>query len=719
VGLIIVMGTLAVSTLMILSAYRAEAEQHKQAEANLYDSLVGQAQALRRARGVGYRGEVWKLLKQALDLRTAEKNRIDLRKEAVACMGDFVGLEPTTWKDFPADIMCLALQPKGVQLALGLKNGTVLVRDRTTGEDIAQLPGHRAPVVSLSFAANGNCIASGDRDGTIQVWQANVGVTWARQWKIQIDRPTMSNRDALGPTISVALSPDGQHLAACSSDQAMVSVWDLAAKAPIREFQGRGGEKLQCLAFSPDGGLLAAGYHRAGAHGILVWDVASRHLKTNPIPSLFAVAQVAFSHDAKLLGAACLEGGMALFDISTFQRNLFLRGDFTWRVAFSPDNNLVATSGICGTGVTVHDLFRNRPVAQLPYFDDVAQVAFSTDRKALVAAGGRSVRIFHLTGTEEKLSLSGHELAVSGLDFSPDGKLLASAGKDGKVKIWNPATGTLLHQLQGFREPPEPVSFSPDGQLLATGDKAGTIRIWDVETWEDLSVPAQNIGREIYAVAFSANGEYFAAGGGVGPGEPGGLVLWHRGGPDSVLERPVRLSSAPVRSLCFSSDSRLLAWLEQVPGPICVHLWDLVNARGRPFPEAQPVQRNARALAFRDGKHLVFTGPRGLPEAWNVESTQQTFSFAGGQFEKSGLSSRNMALSGDGVWLAQSGLAPRVWDLESNKLLLLLPEVRAIPWCFAWSPHKELLAVGLPSGEIAIWNLPKIKAQLDDIGLGW
>src|SRR5204863_466731 len=82
------------------------------------------------------------------------------------------------------------------------------------------------------------------------------------------------------------------------------------------------------------------------------------------------------------------------------------------------------------------------------------------------------------------------------------------------------------------------------------------------------------------------------------------------------------------------------------------------KARERPFPEAQP-DRHVRALAFRDGQHLVFTGPRGLPEVWNVESAQQTFSFAGGHLEGKGASSRNLALSADRTWLAQSGLAPR------------------------------------------------------------
>jgi len=77
------------------------------------------------------------------------------------------------------------------------------------------------------------------------------------------------------------------------------------------------------------------------------------------------------------------------------------------------------------------------------------------------------------------------------------------------------------------------------------------------------------------------------------------------------------------------------------------------------------------------------------------------------------------ALIADCPWFGEGAMAPRIWDLETKRLLLVLPQERALPSCFAWSPNKEFLAVGLPGGELGIWSLPKIKAQLDELGLGW
>jgi WD40 repeat protein/serine/threonine protein kinase len=714
-GLILAVGILAISTLMILSAYQTEAEQRQRAETHLYHSLVRQARAVRQARRVGYRGEVWKLLGQAMQLQTADKNLMELRNEAVACLGDFVGLEPTSWSEFSVDISSMALQPDGVQLVLGLKDGTILVRDRTSGGDIAQLPGHRAAVSSLSFGADGKCLASGDVDGKIQVWQAGAGGTWACQRMIQIDRPKRANYSQLGPRVAVALTPDGQYLATCSSDQA--SVWSLAAEDPPVEFQGRGEENLTCLAFSPDGSLLVAGYHHTGAHGILVWELATRRLKS-VIPSPFAAVQVAFSPDGQLLGAACLEK-MALFDTTAFQLRQFRISDCTFGLAFSPDSQLVATTGVHGGGITLWDVRRNHPVAHLQHPNHANLVAFSTDGKALVTADRRSVRIWNLAGAEEKLALSGHDGGASGVAFSPDGTLLASAGRDRMVKVWDTATGKLIQSLKGFREPPQTVAFSPKRPLLAAGDLAGVIHIWETKSWRPQPMPAPELGHEIYAVAFSPNDKYFAACGSSGAG-PGGVILWHLEVHGPVPGRAVRLSSRSAESLCFSPDSSLLAWLET---SATMQLWDLGSSRGRPGPPAR--RRGWYALAFPDRRHLVAvdkrlgsTDPIGLPEVWDVDTGQLAFSFAGGEFDgRRGV--EILALSADGHWLAQSTLAPQVWDLERKKLLLLLPEERTYPWSLAWSPNQEHLAVGMPSGEVVIWNLPKIKAQLDEIGLGW
>src|SRR5438128_3011367 len=108
-----------------------------------------------------------------MQLQTAEKNLMDLRQEAVACMGDFVGLEPITWEDFRATVHAIALPSKGGPLAIGLSDGTVWLRNLGTGAVVARLAQHRLPVTALAFTPDGVRLVSGDSGGTIHVWQQN------------------------------------------------------------------------------------------------------------------------------------------------------------------------------------------------------------------------------------------------------------------------------------------------------------------------------------------------------------------------------------------------------------------------------------------------------------------------------------------------------------------------------------------------------------------
>ncbi len=77
-------------------------------------------------------------------------------------------------------------------------------------------------------------------------------------------------------------------------------------------------------------------------------------------------------------------------------------------------------------------------------------------------------------------------------------------------------------------------------------------------------------------------------------------------------------------------------------------------------------------------------------------------------------------MSMDGSWLASChGSMVSIWDTQSRKCLLVLPEEQSTIWIMAWSPDQKQLAVGSADGGLVLWNLPKIKAQLDQIGLGW
>jgi eukaryotic-like serine/threonine-protein kinase len=713
---------------------QAAQDQESEARSNLYRSLVGEARALRQAGRDGYRVKAWGLLQQALHLETPQRNLLELRQEAVASLGDFVGLEPRTWSDLPADIRTIDLHPDSLHLAVGLEDGTVLVRNIRTGKQTPLPREHRAPVVSLAIGADGKRMASADLGGIIKVWQSDPVTLWACTKTIEIAPPKSLSTPGQSrfETVSVALGPGSKTLAFCSSDQSEVSVQNLADGIRAVPFSGREGDHLHGLAFSPDGSLFAAGYERKGAHSTMVWASSTPHTPIAELPIGDIVGRIAFSPDGRFLAVAGGQPGLTVYRTSDFTSYRFVGGDFPKGLAFSPDSQTVALTATDRGLIRLWKFSSNRfeAVLEAPGPGYANSVLFSGDGKSLVAASRKAVRIWDCGGCSEKLNLSGQEGGVPGVAFSPDGTLLVSAGKDNTFKIWNPATGQPIRPpLTGFDDP-ESVAFSPDGKWLATGDGGVGLRMWAVESWQELPAPEHQLDL-ISSSAFSPDGRYFAACG-------KGVTLWrmeYRPANEGKkarlsLESPARLSTSPVAYLCFDSASSLLAWADHAGARL--HVWDLVHSRPHPFPpDARPVIAY-RSLAFHPrSKHLGFIGPRLVPEFWDVAAGQRALSFDGeelgnGTTFPAGVVGRSeigdtgiIALSADGAWLAQQGSAVKIWDVDKKDLLLVLPEERSTPWCFAWSPDKRRLAVGSCDGSLVIWNIPKIRSQLAEIGLDW
>lgn len=289
--------------------------------------------------------------------------------------------------------------------------------------------------------------------------------------------------------------------------------------------------RIQAVAFSPDGRTLAAA---SSESGVYLWDVVTRQRQVlqTPLPQTSRdVVALAFAKDARIL--AVFRGKeLQLWDIprAALKKSQQLPNGIDAIVA-SPaglqwavlegDGSLVI--GEVATGKETHRIPKVIP----PQLELSGAFAFSP-AGTLVAVGGRSkgeesfdeVYVLTVPRGELRTVLRGPGYMANPLAFSPDGSLLATTGTHGLVRVWETRTGELRHTFDGDVGAIGVLAFSPDGKLLAVGggehrnifapaDQRGMVSLWDVATRKRLRTFKAN--RSIIAsMAFSPDSKHLA-----------------------------------------------------------------------------------------------------------------------------------------------------------------------------------------------------------------
>jgi WD40 repeat protein len=387
-------------------------------------------------------------------------------------------------------VNAVAVSPDEKTVAANGSDGLMRLWDVASGKELGCLAGHKGEVTSVAFAPGGAVLISGGADGCIRLW----------------DVPARKLRRVLGrhpSSVTVVLSPDGRTLASCDYLPGNVALWDVTAGKLIRSWRPGGYASCQS-GFSPDGKTLITTAFTEGAPRF--WDVASGKEVKRSRGHRAQIGWLAFAPDGQSLLSCDFSQSILRWDLATgWERPILtLPIPTSIRSTLSPDHRTLATWGSmserglrlwhlpAGQELQVlgrHQWNSNRAASPwIPF-------AFSADGRRLAAVSGERISLWDAVSARKVRDLEGLRGDVRCTAMSPDGRLVAAGTAESgerAILVWDTATGKELQALGN--DGTESLAFSPNGRLLLSAGYASAVRLWDVATgreWCTLAGPVR------------------------------------------------------------------------------------------------------------------------------------------------------------------------------------------------------------------------------------
>lgn len=422
---------------------------------------------------------------------------------------------------------------------------------------------------------------------------------------------------------NVAISADGQVLAAGRED-GTVQVWNLTDQQPVptslpRPHHGR----VTGIALSRDGRHLAS----AGVDGFI--DISRpdgtdmRTIRPNPAGAIFTMA---FDRAADRLAAGGADGGIRVWivrnmpsaggDVPPDTVHLSAHRDAVRSLTFSPNGELIASGG-ADKSVRLWNSANLSPVEQWPttaaegHTATVTSVAFSDDGTRLVSGSDdMTVRLWDVEGRRRIGNpLIGHQGFV--LSVAIVGNEIISCGNDRELRFWNAVVGQphTVPLRGGDRGPVTSVAMGRDGRQIASGDVDGTVQLWSSYTGAETNKMPEQAAGVITHVAFNQITDDVVSG-----SADGIIRVWD---PTAHTVSDIN-TGRPVTALAVSPDGNLLA-SGGIDGQITIR----ELASGRLIPLENKDGAIVFDIAFSPhGDRLASGGAAGVVRLWDVNGRE-------------------------------------------------------------------------------------------------
>ena len=460
----------------------------------------------------------------------------------------------------------LAFSPNGKILATG-SNGAAQLWDVATQQPTGPAISTTEPVVALAFSSDSTVLATGENTGPTQLWDV------AGEYQIG----TSLNPKGVQLVNTLAFSP-ARNILVTGNQDGTVRLWDplsFRQNAPPTFAVPRTGpgRRIVAITLSSDGKILTTA---DGGGFVKTWDLTTQKQIGAAIPTGAGVSALALNPDGKMLAVAAhsVEIWTIANDRLIRKSSVFRHGDVN-TIAFRPgSSNTLAIGGIFSGARfwnTVNRLPIGKPLAKTPSKGEVGEtvVAFSPNGKMLATAGHDGIARLWDVAAQQQIGapMTASAGAVSAVAFSRDGKMLATAGGDGTARLWDVAAQQQIGApLTGNARPVSAVAFSPDGKILATAGLDGTARLWDVATQQQIgapltiNTPALSNAQVGPAVAFSPDGKILAT-----AGSDGIARLWDVEFPSNLRQAACAIAGQTLTRRQWTEDVGNLPFVDVCP----------------------------------------------------------------------------------------------------------------------------------------------------------
>jgi WD40 repeat protein len=222
-----------------------------------------------------------------------------------------------------------------------------------------------------------------------------------------------------------------------------VKIWHTGALDLIDILHKHRGD-VRCVAFTPDGKMLATGGHD---RKILFWNLRDRQVENTLYLDDTAAHSMVLSQDGRILITGSYRK-IKVWETSSAQNQKNSQDT-------QPIYTLMGHSHI------------------------VSSLAISADAKFLVSGSqDQTIRVWNLATGELVHTLKGHRDTVNTVALSPDEQIIASGSADKTIKLWHLQSGELLGTFTGHTHTVTALSFTDSGEMLVSGSLDKTIKIW-------------------------------------------------------------------------------------------------------------------------------------------------------------------------------------------------------------------------------------------------